>query len=186
MTFQTTVNIRQAFGVPGDLLFDGPQLVDSLTVFSNTTVSGNSNTVGFAYTKGFQSNIAKVGGAITPGTSVFAGILVNSKVYTLIGSPTPLSPSLNIIDNSQGEFLTVGSICVNIVDNDDQTGANINDQVIYNLNAMGVAVGALSCIPPGASAPTGWAKVPGAYVRNYPTTASGLIAITLTNINQGG
>lgn len=181
MSVQSVVNRYQAFGMPGDLIFNGPQRADSLVMFSNTVVSGDSNTIGYAFTKSVLTNIAKVGGAIVAGTSVFAGILVDSKAYTSSGNIAPLAPTLNLPDNSQGEFLTMGSICVQIVANATQTGAKIGDLVLYNVSASGIPVGALSCITPGATIPTGWAQVPNAYVRDYPTTASGLIAITLTN-----
>jgi hypothetical protein len=178
MGFQSTVNINYAFGVVGELIFDGPQRADSLIMNS----SGTPNVIGYAFTKSATTNIAVVGGAITPGATAFAGILCNPKVYASRGtSGQPLAPSLVLPDNSQGEFVTMGTIVVNCVANATQTGAKIGDVVLYNLSASGIAVGAISALTPGVSIPAGWAAVPNAYVRDYPTTAAGLIAINLTN-----
>lgn len=168
-TFQSTVNIDSGFGVPGELLVDGPQRVDSLTLDS---VGG---TIGNAFTKSSTTNIATQGGAITAGTTVFAGILVNPKTYASYG-PTSgtLDPTLSLPANSQGEFLTMGTIVVAL------TGtAEIGDIVQYN-----TTTGLLSALPPGTATPTaGNAFVPNAVVWNYPVTASGggLTAIRLTN-----
>lgn len=165
--FQSNVNIDLGFGVNGELIVDGPVRAESLIVNS----SGANNTVGFAFTKSNSTNVASVGGAIASGV-VFAGILVNPKDYALFGTTSgTLTPSLNLPDNAQGEFLTMGTIVVAV------TGAaNIGDQVQYNLTT-----GALSCVAPGASATTGNALVPNAVVYRYPTSASGLVAIRLTN-----
>jgi len=168
MGFQTVVPFTLAFGITGELLFDGPQRADPLLVNSN---GANPNIVGYAFTKNNLTNVASVGGIIAAG-AVFAGILVNPKVYASSGGISgTLSPTLAIHDNSQGEFLTMGTIAAQIVG-----PANIGDQVTYN-----TTTGALAAVAPGASAPAGSALVPNAFVVNYPTTNSGLVAIRLTN-----
>lgn len=242
--FQSTVNTTYAFGVPGELIVEGPVRADSLIVNS----SGTANTIGFAFTKNNATNIASVGGTIatataafagyiatttltvttassgtlqvgdiiagagvTAGTTitalgsgsggtgtytvsasqsvgssgspvsmtcgegpgvVFAGILANPKVYASIGTTAgTLVPTLSIPDNSQGSFLTMGTIVVNMVG-----PATIGDLVTYN-----TTTGAISAVAPGSSAPSGYALVPNAVVWNYPTSATGLAAIRLTN-----
>src|SRR5574337_1644429 len=142
MGLQSTVNIPLGFGVPGELIVDGPQRVDSLIVNS---AGAEPNNIGYAYTKSNSTNIAAVGGTIASGT-VFAGILVNPKVYASVGSSSnPLAPTLAIPDNAQGEFLTMGTIVVQLT-----AAANIGDLVQYN-----TTTGALSTVAPGGSATTG-------------------------------
>ena len=170
MTFQSTVNINLAFGVPGELLEVGPQRAESLIVNSN---GANPNTVGYAFTKSNATNIARVGGVIG-GALVFAGILVNPKVYASYGGSTgTLAPTLDVLDNAQAEFLTMGTIVVQL-----GNAANIGDLVIYN-----TTTGALQAMAPSEDPepPTGFALVPNAVVHRYPTSAAGLSAIRLTN-----
>lgn len=166
-TFQSTVNVNLGFGIPGELIVDGPQRVDSLTL---DDVGG---TIGLAFTKSNTTDVASQGGTITPGSIVFAGILVNPKVYASYGAPggNPLDPTLFLGPNSQGEFLTMGTICVTLVG-----AANIGDLVQYE-----EATGILSAITPGSSPAAGYALVPNAVVWNYPQSATGLAAIRLTN-----
>jgi hypothetical protein len=166
-TFQSTVNIVLGFGIPGELIVDGPQRVDSLTL---DNIGG---TIGFAFTKSSTTDIATQGGVIVNGTNLFAGILVNPKVYASFGAPggSPLDPTLFLGPNTQGEFLTMGTIVVTL------TGAaNIGDNVQYN-----ETTGALSAIVPGGSPAAGYALVPNAVVWQYPQSATGLAAIRLTN-----
>jgi len=238
--FQATVNVNLAFGVPGELIEDGPQRAESLIVNSN---GASPNVIGYAYTKSNTTNVAKVGGVVNQGAAVvtasiagtvmtvtavtsgnlavgqtltgsgvtagttivglgtgtggagtynvsasqtvasttitgagaaavFAGILANPKAYATSGGSTgALAPTLALLDNAQGEFLTMGNVVVAITGS-----ANIGDQVQYN-----AITGALSCVAPGASASAGNILVPNASVWRLPTSASGLIAIRLTN-----
>lgn len=168
MSFQSAVNIKYAFGVVGELIQDGPQRADSLIVNSN---GANPNMVGYAFTKSNSTNVAAVGGSIAAGT-VFAGILVNPKVYSSAGSTSdPLAATLQIPDNSQGEFLTMGTIVVNLA-----TAFNIGDTVLYD-----TTTGELSTMAPGGTPGTGKAVVPNAVVWGYNSAAAGLGAIRLTN-----
>jgi hypothetical protein len=166
-TFQSTVNIVLGFGIPGELIVDGPQRVDSLTL------DGTGGTIGLAFTKSNTTDIATQGGVITAGSTVFAGILVNPKAYASYGSVggNPLDPTLFLGPNSQGEFLTMGTICVTLVG-----AANIGDLVQYE-----EATGILSAIEPTTTPAAGYALVPNAVVWNYPQSATGLAAIRLTN-----
>jgi len=165
--FQSTVNVNLGFGIPGELIVDGPQRVDSLALDSN------GGTIGLAFTKSNSTNVATQGGTIVSGTSVFAGILVNPKVYASYGAVggNPLDPTLFLPANSQGEFLTMGTIVVTIVG-----ACNIGDLVQYN-----TTTGVLSTVAPGSSATTGNALIPNAVVWNYPQSATGLTAIRITD-----
>lgn len=169
MTLQSTINVNLGFGVPGELIEEGPQRAESLIVNS---AGANPNVIGYAYTKSNTTNIAKVGGTIAAGT-VFAGILANPKVYSAYGTQAggTLAPTMQIPDQSQGEFLQMGTVVVSIAG-----PANIGDLVIYNQTT-----GALSAIAPSATPGAGSALVPNATVWRFPTTANGLVAIRLTN-----
>jgi hypothetical protein len=166
-TFQSTVNVNLGFGVPGELIVDGPQRVDSLTLDST------GGTIGLAFTKSNTTNIATQGGTITNGSTVFAGILVNPKAYASYGAVggNPLDPTLFLGPNKQGEFMTMGTIVVTLVG-----AANIGDIVQYN-----TTTGVLSAVTPGSSASAGNALIPNCVVWNYPQTATGLAAIRITD-----
>ena len=166
-TFQSTVNINLGFGIPGELIVDGPQRVDSLTLDST------GGYIGTAFTKSNTTNIATQGGAITSGSTVFAGILVNPKAYASYGAVggAPLDPTLFLGPNSQGEFLTMGTIVVTL-----SGAANIGDIVQYN-----TTTGVLSAVAPGSSATSGNALIPNCVVWNYPQSATGLAAIRITD-----
>jgi hypothetical protein len=166
MGFQSTVNINAGYGVIGEIFVDGPTRADTLRVNS----SGTANTVGFAFTKSNSTGIATVGGAITNGSTVFAGILANPKVGASIGTTSgTLVPTLTIPDNVMAEFLTMGVVVVN-----STNGGNIGDQVQYV-----TATGALSTVAPGASASANNTLIPGASVFRDAQTGAGLIAIRL-------
>ena len=165
-TFQSTVNVNLGFGIPGELIVDGPQRVDSLTLDSN------GGTIGLAFTKSNTTNVASQGGTVGTGV-LFAGILVNPKAYASYGAVggAPLDPTLFLSANSQGEFMTMGTIAVTIVG-----ACNIGDLVQYN-----TTTGVLSTVAPGASATTGNALIPNCVVWNYPQSATGLTAIRITD-----
>lgn len=165
--FQSTINVTYAFGVIGEVINDGPTRATARIVNS----SGTANTIGFAYTRSNTTDICTVGGAITNGSTVFGGILSMPKSYATAGGTSgTLSPTLNLPDNSVGEFIEMGTIVVALT-----TAANIGDLVTYNLTT-----GALGAVAPGSSAPGGSALVPNCVVRNY-NTAAGIAAIRLTN-----
>jgi hypothetical protein len=104
---------------------------------------------------------------------LFAGILVNPKSYASYGAVggAPLDPTLFLGPNTQGEFMTMGTIVVTLVG-----AANIGDLVQYN-----TTTGVLSTVAPGASATTGNALIPNCVVWNYPTSGTGLAAIRITD-----
>lgn len=163
-TFQSAVNINLGFGVVGELIVDGPQRAEPLILDST------GGTIGNFFTKNNSTGIATQGGTIGSGV-VMAGFLVNPKENASFGGTAPLDPTLTLAGNKQGVFLTMGTIVVSI------TGAaNIGDLVQYN-----TTTGALSCVAPGASATVGNALIPNCVVYRYPTSATGLIAVRITN-----
>lgn len=166
-TFQSTVNVNLGFGVPGELIVDGPQRVDVL----NLDASGG--TIGLAFTKSNTTNVATQGGTITSGSTVFAGILVNPKAYASYGAVggNPLDPTLFLTGYQSAEFMTMGTIVVTLVG-----AANIGDIVQYN-----TTTGVLSAVAPGSSAASGNALIPNCVVWNFAQTATGLAAIRITD-----
>jgi hypothetical protein len=171
MTFQTAVSVLQGFGVPGELLLESPHRAESLIINS---AGATPNTFGYAATKSNSTNIAVMGGAITNGSTVFAGIMANPKAAASFGTAAgTLAPTLVVPDNSQEDFVTMGDVVVSV-----GTACNIGDLVAYN-----TTTGALTTFAPGGSAGTGKAQVPNAVVYRYPVANSGggLTVIRLTN-----
>jgi len=165
-TFQSTVNVSLGFGVVGEAIIDGPWRVEPLTLDSN------GGTIGLAFTKSNSTNVATQGGTITSGSTVFAGILINPKAYASYGAVggNPLDPTLFLAPYKTGEFMTMGTIVVSL------SGAgNIGDLVQYS-----TTTGVLSAVAPGSSATTGNALIPNCVIYRYPTSASGLVAIRIT------
>ena len=176
MPFQQTVNVLTNYGVIGDVIVDEPHRVQPVTL---DNVGGS---LGNAYTKSNTTGIATQGGAITNGSTVFAGIAVNQKIEPLYGSSAtdPLSPSLVLEPNSQVAMLTMGSCLVNLT-----TAFNIGDLVSYNTTS-----GVLGAYAPGGSPGGGFATVPNAVVYGVPSqggvvggvsSPGGLAIVRLTN-----
>lgn len=127
-TFQSVVNVQNAFGVPGALYDDGPvrcapyELVSDnqgynvigATAFTVVTPDTGSNRA---------SSVAKAGG-----TGAFAGILMNSKVYATSGPSTgALDPTLTVNNHTIAELLTMGDIIVSL-----PAPANVGDLFCYD------------------------------------------------------
>lgn len=168
MGFQTSLNQTYGFGVIGELSSDGPQRVSPRIVNSS---GANPNVVGYAYTRSNTTDICSVGGTITTGV-VFGGIMVMPKAYASYGTTAgTLAPTLAVPDNSNAEFMEMGTIVVAL-----STACNIGDLVVYD-----TTTGALSTVAAGSgSAGTGKAFVPAGICRSY-NTAAGIAAIRLTN-----
>jgi hypothetical protein len=85
MTFQTSVNTFQGFGVPGEVHTSAPSRAESLIVNSN----GLPNTYGYAAVKDATTNIAQMGNAIGQGAaSVTGSISGTTLTVTAVGSGT--------------------------------------------------------------------------------------------------
>lgn len=175
-TFQGTVNITYGFGVPGDLIQDGPQRAEPLQLDTN------GGTVGNFFTKSNSTNVATQGGTIAAGTVVPAGFLVNSKEYASTGPSggAPIDPTLVLKGFSTGDFLTMGTIVVQ-----STSACNIGDWAQYN-----TTTGAISFVAPGAAASGGNALIlngtaaSGAVCYRYPITGgSGLTAVRVSMNN---
>jgi hypothetical protein len=72
--FQSTVNVQLGFGIPGELIVDGPQRVEPLNIDS----AGVANIIGRVFTKSAVSNVASIGGVIGNGSSSFTGAIAGT------------------------------------------------------------------------------------------------------------
>ena len=171
MSFQSTVNIQQGFGVPGEVILASPNRTESLVIDS----SGNTpNVYGYAATKSNSTNVASMGGTVASGV-VFAGLMIRPKEAQLQGTTAggTLAPTLEIPDNSEAEFCTMGDVVVSV-----NNAANIGDELTYS-----TTTGELKAMAPGGTPASGYAAVPNAVVYRYPVTSSsgGLTVARLTN-----
>lgn len=157
---QSSVSLKQGFGVAGDLFSNGPVRTKPYTLVSTPAV----NTIGNAYTITAEG-VATVGGD----AGIFGGILVNSKEYASIGTTAggSLAPTLVLPDNTIGELLTMGEIVVYL------SNAAVIGSGVYYTDATGV----LGC----GTASTGQTQIDNAKVVRYATSGAGLAVIELTN-----
>ena len=126
-SFQSTVNVQLAAGLPGALYDDSPvrsapwELVSAnaayniigATAFTGTTADPGS---------GIASGIAAAGGS-----NQFVGVLSNSKVYATSGSGGALNPTLALPNYDIGELVTMGHIWVTLPGT-----AKVGDAVSYD------------------------------------------------------
>ena len=111
-SFQTTVRTVQGFGTPGDL-------------YSNEPVRSEPFQLQTACTVGYMCSQGAQGQASAGGTGVLAGVLFNSKVYSLYGSA--LSPTLALPAYYNVELLKEGEIVIAV-----PADCVIGDKVSYN------------------------------------------------------
>lgn len=134
MGFQTTVNIVNAGGIAGELYVNAPSRAQSLIINSASSSLNIVGATAFTYIATSQ------GQAQAGGTGTFAGILADPKAYAAYGLAygSPLSPTMQLNNYNQGNFVTMGTMWV-IIENDP---INIGDLVVYNTTS-----GALSTVP---------------------------------------
>lgn len=164
MTFQSTVNFDQGFGIPGEIRLDSPHRANPLTVNSGDPAN---NVYGRAFSY-VSEGVAEAGG-----TGVFAGFLVAPKTAASRGTAAggTLAPTLVLANQEQGEFLVEGDIVV-----DMSTSFNIGDKVIF-----AEATGILSAIAPAAAIPAG-SRAANAEVIRYEGAAPGLCLIHVDKV----
>ena len=164
MTFQTTVRDDQAGGIIGEIIYDGPTRVKPLTANSS---GATPNTIGKAFTYVGASDTECAAGSA--GAGAFAGILAFPKEHASIGTVAgTLVPTLDLPDNTEAQFMTMGIMIVNI--SVFTTGA-IGDGIFYvdatGLLGCGVAAG-------------GQTQIANAKIDRKTITGVGLAIITLT------
>lgn len=133
--FQNNIRYDFGFGVPGELLKDGP--TRSRPGFIQSS-SAALNIVGAtAYTQSASGGVVQAGGS-----GQFAGLLCNPKVYPGYGTTAgPLVPTLTLPNNIQAEFLFMGYMVALLAN----AGVLIGDAVMYAtatgvMSSMGTSV----------------------------------------------
>ncbi len=161
MAFQQNVRYDYAFGVPGEIKYDGPSRV--ATGFLNSA-SAAYNIVGATIMTQPVGGGTIAAGGVIGAANVFFGLLANPKVYASFGTVTngPLAPTMTLANNVEAECLQMGYAVVSV-----PAACNIGDLLIFN-----TTTGAISTIKP-------------------TTTFSGSIAITtgvltVTALTAGG
>jgi hypothetical protein len=167
MTFPATVTNDQAYGVVGDIVFDGPQRAESGIL--NSTLPAN-NVIGRAFGRKTTSNLNEVEAG---GTGVFAGILFNSKSYATSGTAAggSLAPTLTLPNETQVELLKMGTVLVSLTN-----AAAVGNDVHYVQ-----ADGTMLAVPAGTTPAVGNSAVPFCKVVRLDTSGAGLTIIQLTN-----
>lgn len=103
MSFQTTVKYDYGFGLPGEIVRDGP--LRSHPGYLNSGNAAN-NVFGRAFTQSAADGTVAAGG-----TGVFFGILINPKAHASQGGASgPLSPSFALPNNTTGEFAEMAKL----------------------------------------------------------------------------
>lgn len=102
------------------------------------------------------------------GTGVFAGILVNPKVYA---NSRNLNPSYELEDGTIAEFATMGHIIVEV-----ETAVTIGQVAIYNN-----ATGKVASMNSGGSAPAGYTALPNSKFVLVNSAAGELAVLELTD-----
>lgn len=166
MTFQTTVRFDNAFGVVGELRYDGPKR--SKPGLLNTTSAAN-NVIGRAFTLNSDGTVG------AGGTGTFWGILANPKVYAAQGTSAggTLAPTLTLPNNVEGEFVTMGFLII----------APTNASTTIGMDVHFVqADGTLLAVAAGTTPAAGNTKVPNATIDYVPQpNANGMAVVRLTN-----
>ena len=154
--FQTSVQLTQPNGIPGELSHIIPFTANALTVTSATA----SNAFGNAYTRTAGSDTACVIG----GTGEFAGILALSHgaaVGTVEGGT-----NFVLTNQTQGNFVTSGAIKVAVAGN-----CSIGNAVEFNQTT-----GAINTIAWGANATAGATIIRNAKVEYFNNAAGAAVA----------
>lgn len=134
MAFQSTVNLDNPLGVPGEIIFDGPVRA---AAYNLNSASAAYNIVGAtAFT------VSAEGVAAAGGTGAFAGILATPKRYASYGTSVggPLAATMTLPNNIVAELVDMGQMVVTL-----PAAANIGDLVTYN-----TTTGALATLTPTA------------------------------------
>lgn len=167
MTFQSTVRFDNAFGVVGEIRYDGPKRAKPGLL--NTTLPAN-NVIGRAFTLNGDGQTIGAGG-----TGTFWGILANPKTYAAQGTSAggTLAPTLTLANNVEAEFVDMGFVIIQPTN----TGTLIGMDVHFVQ-----ADGTLITVAAGTAPAAGNTKVPNATIDYVPQpNALGMAVVRLTN-----
>ncbi|MHC5308171.1 structural cement protein Gp24 [Bartonella sp. LJL80] len=164
--FQNQVEKNLAFGLVGELAFDGPTVAQSAILKS---ANAANNIVGRAFSV-LSGAAATEGGGLNVqagGNGVFAGILSMPKSY----AGADLTPTLTLDNGQAVELVLSGEV---IVATDAAT--KVGDIAFYD-----IASGALSFASPGTKTPEGKLPVPNAAIHFYTTDGASVAVLKLNN-----
>jgi hypothetical protein len=102
MTFQTSINVLQGFGVPGEPFLVSPTRAESLIINSNGAAP---NTYGYAAFKNAATNVAQMGGIAGPGTASVTGAISG----TTLTVSAVASGALQVGQTLSGSGVTAGT-----------------------------------------------------------------------------
>lgn len=159
MPFQKTVNIKQAFGLPGEFYDDSPRRAHTFKMALNGEALP---TFGYAFTATSNEGEAQPGGS-----NAFLGILVNPKEHALRGG---LTASLTLPEGAVGTLCDFGRVLVTVA-----AAVTPTSLPVYN-----TTTGAISGVDAGSSsAGAGNAFIPNAKFVFYSAAADGLAVLEL-------
>lgn len=161
MGFQSTIALNQGYGVPGEIVFEGP------TRAAPGIVKGTAANI----VVGRFFTIDPADGQYQPGgTAALGGILSNPKALQSIGTTAggPLAPTLTVPAGTVCEFATMGEIVVQM------TNACAVGDSVYYVQADGT-LGA-------GTAGAGQTQIPNARVERFANAAAGLAVVSLTGL----
>lgn len=167
MTFQSTVRFDNAFGVVGEIRYDGPKRSKPGLVNS---ASAANNVIGRAFTLNGDGQTVGAGG-----TGTFWGILANPKVYAAQGTAAggTLAPTLTLANNVEGEFVDMGFLIIQPTNASTTIGMDVH---------FVQADGTLLAVAAGTTPAAGNTKVPNATIDYVPQpNALGMAVVRLTN-----
>jgi hypothetical protein len=158
--FPGTVTADVAFGVVGELAFDGPYRSQPARINHGTAAD-------IVVGRWFTLNAA--GEALPGGTGAIGGVLMAPKTHASLGTAAggALAPTMVLPTGTIGEFAYMGAIVVAV-----GAAVAIGNAAKYNTTTGVIGVGA-----PGA----GEAAIPNAKFIRYANAAAGLAVLELTN-----
>lgn len=159
---QSTVNVYQCPGIPGDAFDASPRRALSVQVVPNSTVQPVVGTYCTYVSAGTDPALVTVGGTGTP-----AGLLVNGKEYVRQGG---LSASLTVSSGAVVAVADMGRYWIKAE----------NAVTVGNVAAFDSATGTISAFATSAAATSGgYIVIPGAEFVAVNATSGGMAVIQL-------
>lgn len=209
---QSTVNRNFATGLIGEIVRDGPVRAKPARIISAGTTAPNR--VGRAFVAAADATptgttMAAFDKQATIGdtSGKFLGILAIPKHYTLYGTNSPLpgeqggplSPTMDLPQGSEGEFVDMGTLLLEVTNGNDTAQAVPYATGVFFCNAAGAAatgfvvttaadLGRLYVFPGTAdqtTVPARFTPIAVAFVANaLPSTAAGAVAQTIVQLTR--
>lgn len=160
MTFPSSVTADLAFGIVGELAFDGPLRAFPARIDHATAAD---IVIGRYFTQNADGTV-RPGGA-----GVVGGVFMLPKTQVSLGTSAggALAPTMTVPTNTIGEFLAMGQIVVSV-------GAAV---ALGNAAKYTDATGVIGVGAPGA----GETAIPNSKFVRYANAAAGLAVLQLTN-----